>query len=198
MIPVMSDGDDLLRCLGALQRAQAAWLADLAATCSDKDIAFTEAFRRWQEQLTSTKLQVHRSESRLLHFVLTPQAREQHRLIRAPVGDDGHHAAKPWVRRLEPWFHDIHLSTTYRRLASLRDLDDEPVNADIITDFVLLAELAEQTAPILDRIANERDLATIQDLAFYHVLAPWRVRGLPAVHTVLGWLGETLTDEDDW
>ena len=196
----MSDGDDLLRCLGALQRAQAAWLADLAATCSDKDIAFTEAFRRWQEQLTSTKLHLHRSESRLLHFVLTPQAREQHRNVPAatPTSDDDHHVAKTWVRRLEPWFHDIHLSTTYRRLARLRDLDDEPVNADIITDFVLLAELAEQTAPILDRIAHERDLATIQDLAFYHVLAPWRVRGLPALHAVLGWLGETLTDEDDW
>ena len=197
MIQTMSDGDDLLRCLGALQRAQATWLADMSATCSTKEVAFTETFRRWQEQLSSTKLQIHRSESRLLHFVLTPQAREQHRQVTIPADDD-YRPAKAWVSRLEPWFYHIHLNTTYRRLANLRDLDDEPINADIITDLALLAELAEQTAPLLDRMAHERDLATIQDLAFYHVLAPWRVRGLPALHAVLGWLHETLTDEDDW
>jgi len=193
----MSDGDDLLRCLAALQRSQAVWLADLGATCSGNEVAFTETFRRWQEQLTSTKLQLHRSESRLLHFVLTPQAREQHRNV--PAGnDDEHTLAKAWVRRLEPWFHSIHLTTTYRRLENLRDLDDEPFNADIITDLVILAELAEQTAIVLERIAHERDLGITQDLAFYHVLAPWRVRGLPALHAVLGWLHATLTDEDDW
>ena len=197
MLTSMPDGDDLLRCLAALQRAQATWLADMVAVCGSNDIAFIEVFRRWQEQLTSAKLHLHRSESRLLHFVLTPQVRDQHQSLRMP-SDDEYLAAKAWQRRLESWFHDIHLSSTYRRLENLRDLDNEPVNADIITDFVLLAELAEQTAPILTRIAQERDLRSVQDLAFYGVLAPWRVRGLPALHSVLGWLGETLAEEDEW
>ncbi len=197
MLGGMPDGDDLLRCLAALQRAQATWLADVAAVCASNDIAFTGVFRRWQEQLTSTKLHLHRSESRLLHFVLTPQIRDEHKSLRIPTDDD-YLVAKAWQRRLETWFHEIHLSSTYRRLESLRDLDNEPVNADIITDFVVLAELAEQTAPILTRMAQERDLRITQDLAFYGVLAPWRVRGLPALFSVLGWLGETLGDEDDW
>jgi hypothetical protein len=197
MLNDMPDGDDLLRCLSALQRAQGAWLADLAGVCATTDVAFTEVFRRWQEQLTSTKLHLHRSESRLLHFVLTPQVRELHQAARIAVDDD-YALAKTWQHRLEAWFHDIHLETTYRRLENLRDLDNEPVNADIISDLVTLAELAEQTAPILVRIAAERDLRTTQDLAFFGVLAPWRVRGLPALHSVLGWLAETLSEEDDW
>lgn len=167
------------------------------ATCDEGDAAFAEAFRRWQELLTSLKLHLHRSESRLLHFVLTPQARAAHRDVPV-VGDDAHRAAKIWQRRFAHWFDGIHLTSTYRRLERLRDLDGEPVNADIITDLLLLAELAEQTAPILDRIARERDLASAQDLAFFGVIAPWRVRGLPALQTVLGWLAETLADEDDW
>ena len=63
MLPNMSDGDELLRCLAALQRAQAAWLSDLATTCHDADAAFAPAFRRWQEQLAH--LQWHPDESGL-------------------------------------------------------------------------------------------------------------------------------------
>ncbi len=197
----MSDGDELLRCLAALQRAQAAWLSDLATTCHDADAAFAPAFRRWQEQLAHLQWHLHRGESRLLHFVMTPQARVAHQdppVLPDADHADEHAAAKRWQRRLAAWFAEIHLATTYRRLENVRDLDGEALNADIITDLVLLAELAEQTAPVLLRIAHERNVATAQDLAFYGVIAPWRVRGLPALHAVLRWLSETLIDEDDW
>ena len=192
----MPDGDDLLRCLAAFQRTQATWLDDLAATCPH-DPSFTAAFRRWQEQLTQAKLHLHRSESRLLHFVLTPQAAAVHRNASGSA-DPTHAAARAWRNRLGDWFSTIHLDPTYRRLENLRDLDAEPVNADIITDLTTLAELAELTAPVLARIADERDLGSAQDLAFFGVLAPWRVRGLPALHDVLRWLAETLSDEGDW
>ncbi len=192
----MSDGDDVLRCLAALQRSQATWLADLAATCPH-DPAFTDAFRRWQEQLTQVKLHLHRSEGRLLHFVLTPQAAALHREVRSP-DDPGRTIARAWRNRLQEWFATIHLDPTYARLESVRDLASEPLNADITTDFMILAELAELTAPVLERIALDRDLGSAQDLAFFGVLAPWRVRGLPALHDCLRWLAETLSDEGDW
>lgn len=192
----MSDGDDLLRCLAAFQRSQAVWLADLGTTLGG-DQAFAAAFRRWQEQLTQAKLHLHRSEARLLHFVLTPQAAHLHRDVPGR-DDDDHTRARIWRARFDGWFTGIHLDRTYRRLESCRDLDAEPLNADIVTDFATLAELAERTAPVLDRIAHERDLATTQDLAFYGVLSPWRVRGLPALHDCLRWITETLTEEGDW
>ncbi len=192
----MPDGDDLLRCLAALQRSQAAWLADAAATCP-QDPAFTAAFRRWQEQLTQLKLHLHRSEGRLLHFVLSPQAAAVHREVHSP-DDPGRAIARAWRHRLQEWFATIHLDSTYMRLDNVRDLSTELVNADIITDFTTLAELAQSTAPILDRIAIDRDLGSAQDLAFYGVLAPWRVRGLLALHDCLRWLNETLSDEGDW
>lgn len=192
----MPDGDDVLRCLAALQRSQATWLADLSATCPH-DPAFTDAFRRWQEQLTQVKLHLHRSEGRLLHFVLSPQAAALHRDVRG-AEDPGRTIARAWRHRLQDWFSTIHLDPTYARLESVRDLSSEPVNADIITDFTILAELAEQTAPVLERIALDRDLGSAQDLAFFGVLAPWRVRGLPALHDCLRWLAETLSDEGDW
>ena len=191
----MPDGDDLLRCLAALQRTQATWLADLGTTLTG-DQAFTAAFRRWQEQLTSTKLHLHRSEDRLLHFVLSPQA-DPHRDVSPPPAAD-HGLARTWRKRFDAWFATIHLDTTYRRLENCRDLDAEPVNADIVTDLSLLAELAEQTAPVLIQIAESRDLARAQDAAFYGVLAPWRVRGLAPLHESLRWLSETLADEGDW
>ena len=192
----MPAGDDLLRCLAAFQRSQAAWLEDLHATLPG-DQAFTAAFRRWQEQLTQAKLHLHRSEARLLHFVLTPQAAHLRRNV--PAGDEhDHRIARTWYARLDAWLAAIHLDGTYRRLESCRDLDAEPINADIITDLAALAELAELTAPVLDRIARERDLGTAQDLAFYGVLSPWRVRGVPALHDALRWMSETLSDEGDW
>ena len=193
----MPDGDELLRSLAAFQRCQAAWLADLDQTLSGSDPAFTAAFRRWQEQLAQAKWHLHRSEQRLLHFVLSPQAADLHRDVSVPEEDD-HAVARAWRRRLDAWFESIHFDTTYRRLDNCRDLDAEPINADIVTDLCRLAELAELTAPLLDRLADERDLTAIQDLAFYGIISPWRVRGLPPLHDTLRWLAETLSDEEDW
>ena len=191
----MPDGDDLLRCLAALQRSQAGWLADVATTVGE-DPAFAPAFRRWQEELTQTKLHLHRCEARLLQFVLNPQT-DLHREVEVP-SDDEYHAAHAWRRRLDAWFDLIRLDRTYRRLDHCRDLDAEPMTADIVTDLTTLAELSEQTAPVLARIAKDRDLAAVQDLAFYGVLSPWRVRGLPALNDVLRWMSETLSEEDEW
>jgi hypothetical protein len=191
----MPDGDDLLRCLAALQRSQAGWLADVEATVGE-DPAFAPAFRRWQEELTQTKLHLHRCEARLLQFVLNPQA-NLHRETETPHDDD-YRSAHHWRRQFDGWFELIRLDRTYSRLDHCRDLDAEPVTADIVSDLTTLAELATLTAPILNRIALERDLAAVQDQAFYGVLSPWRVRGLPALNDTLRWISETLTEEGDW
>jgi hypothetical protein len=167
-----------------------------AGATVDEDPAFAPAFRRWQEELTQTKLHLHRCEARLLQFVLNPQT-DLHRDIEM-AADADYHSAHSWRRRFDAWFDLIRLDRTYRRLDHCRDLDAEPMTADIVTDLTTLAELAEQTAPILTRIAQGRDLAAVQDLAFYGVLSPWRVRGLPALNDVLRWISETLTDEGEW
>jgi hypothetical protein len=191
----MPDGDDLLRCLAALQRSQAGWLADVAATAGE-DPAFAPAFRRWQEELTQTKLHLHRCEARLLQFVLNPQTSLQREVV--VPSSDGYRSAHSWRRRLDAWFDLIRLDRTYRRIEHCRDLDAEPITADIVTDLTILAELSEQTAPILTRIAQDRDLAAVQDLAFFGVLSPWRVRGLPALNDTLRWISETLSEEGEW
>jgi hypothetical protein len=189
--------DDLLRVLAALQRSQATWLEDLRTTTTSGDPAFADAFRRWQELLTMMALQVHRAETRLLDFVLAPGAS----LVQQDGGagtPESRDAARQWAGSIIGWFTRIHLDPTYLRIERLRDLDQDPLPADIATDLATLAELAETTAPVLERLARERDLATLQDAAFTSILAPWRIRGLPALHTVQAWLRETLEDEGDW
>lgn len=188
--------DDLLRVLAALQRAQATWLEDLRVTTAG-DPAFAGAFRRWQEELAMVALQIHRAETRLLDFVLAPGAS----LLPHDGGigtPEDREAARRWAGFVIGWFTRIHLDPTYLRVERLRDLDQDPIPADISSDLATLAELAETTAPLLARLAQERDLPTLQDAAFTGVIAPWRVRGLPALHTVQTWLRETLEDEGDW
>jgi hypothetical protein len=189
--------DDLLRVLAALQRSQAAWLEDLRTVATAQDPAFAAAFRRWQEELAMVALQVHRAEARLLDFVLAPGAS----LLPADGGPgtpEDRTSARRWAGLLTGWFTRLHLDGTYLRVERLRDLDQDPLPADIVTDLATLAELAEATAPVHVRLADERDLAILQDAAFTGIVAPWRVRGLPALHTVQAWLRETLDDEGDW
>jgi hypothetical protein len=187
--------DELLRALAALQLSQARWLADMGEACGG-DPAFAEAFRRWQEELTMVKLQLHRVEGRLLNFLLVAQddGRRETRIRPA----DGRAAAAAWRARLEAWFTRIHLPTAYRRLDSTLDLDQEAVTGDIITDLSALAETVEVTAPALAELAATRDLSSLEETAFFRVVAPWKRTGLPALLDVLRWLSETLYEAEDW
>ncbi len=201
MPDALAAGDDLLRTLAALARCQATWLADAHETLPPEgageggDPAFAAAFRRWAEELTAVRLHLYRAESRLLHFVLA--AAELHR---EPTCDlvDGRGIHRRWRMRFSGWFTQVHLTSTYRRLDALRDLDAEPVNADLVTDLATIAEVAESTAGVLGRIAEERDLSTVQDLAFYRVLTPWRLAGRTALDQSLRWFDETLAETEDW
>lgn len=186
--------DELLRALSALHLAQGRWLSDLGEACAG-DPAFTAAFRRWQEELTMVKLQLHRVEGRLLHFLMSaqPATREPR-----PRSVDPREAAATWRLRLEAWFAHIHLPSAYRRIDSALDLDQEAVTADIITDLAALAETVEVTAPALAEIQASRDLAALESTAFFRVVAPWKRTGLPALFDVQRWLTETLQEQEDW
>ncbi|MBA2481603.1 MAG: hypothetical protein H0V44_13135 [Planctomycetes bacterium] len=188
--------DELLRALAALYLSQSRWLADIGDACHSGDAAFAACFRRWQEELTMVKLQLHRAENRLLHFVMAPQESRERREARA-LEVDGREIARLWRLRLEDWFTRIHLSTSYRRLESAVDLDQEATTGDIITDLVALAEVMEITAPHLVELARERDASLLEETAFYRVIGPWRRLGVPALHEVLRWLSETLGEQED-
>jgi len=187
--------DELLRALAALQLSQTRWLTDLNEACAG-DPGFTQCFRRWQEELAVVKLQLHRVEGRLLHYLLTSRydlPRESH--ARLP---DGRAAATALRGRLEGWFTRIHLPSAYRRLESVVDLDQEAVTADIITDLAALAETVEVTTPALLEIQVSRDLSSLEATAFFRVVAPWKRLGLPALLDVTRWLSETLYEQEDW
>jgi hypothetical protein len=194
----MSEGpaaDELLRALAALQLSQRRWLEDCRDACAG-DPAFASVFRRWQEELTMVKLQLHRVEGRLLNFLLVAQDLAH----REPRGRavDGRAAAAEWRERLEGWFARIHLPTAYRRLDSALDLDEEAVTGDIITDLAGVAETIEVTSPALVELAATRDLQALEETSFFRVVAPWKRTGLPALHDVLRWLSETLYEAEDW
>ncbi len=188
--------DELLRALGALQLSQHRWLADLGEVLAG-DPAFNECFRRWQEQLTMVKLQLHRTEGRLLHYLPAALSREP----REPRGRGPaipRALAATWRTRLEAWFTRIHLPTAYRRLEDPLDLDQEAVTADIITDFASLAECAESTLPALDELRTTRDAASLESTAFFRVVAPWKRLGLPALLDCQRWIAATLAEQEDW
>src|SRR3954468_9904838 len=170
--------DELLRALAALQLSQSRWLEDVGIACLG-DSAFADAFRRWQEELTMVKLQLHRVEGRLLNFLLVAHDAGRRETRIRPV--DGRAAAAEWRVRLEAWFAHIHLPTAYRRLDSALDLDQEAVTGDIITDMAALAEAVEVTAPALAELAATRDLSALEETAFFRVVAPWKRTGLPAL-----------------
>lgn len=183
---------DLLRSLGALQRVQALWLADLGQAANDP--SFVGAFRRWQEELTLVKLCVHRAENRLLHYLIGGGAREWREYHRDDL--DPRAGTALWVERLNAWFLSHRVETSYRRLGSTIELAEEAVTADIVTDLAAVAACAESTMPAL---AHARVVAAgqLDDLAYYHVVAPWRRHGLPAALDVLRWLAEILREHEE-
>jgi hypothetical protein len=187
--------DDLLRALAALQLAQTRWLTDLDQACHG-DHAFTASFRRWEEELTVVKLNLHRGENRLQHFLLAPREDAEPRHNRQSVVD-GRAIARQWRRQLEDWFARNHLASAYRRLGSVLDLDEEASTGDIITDLATLAEVVAITTPALQEIAATRDVALLEDRAYFGVIIPWNTLGRPALHDVLRWLSDTLAEEAD-
>jgi hypothetical protein len=189
---------DLVKALGAIQRAQTVWLVDLGQVAQG-DPSFIAAFRRWQEQLTSLKLFLHRAESRLLHYVVSDDRHEPWKEFAAPGPNAGDRRAIAgrWTDKLVDYFRTIHIDTRYRRLTSTIDLDEECATADIVTDFVAVAEVCETTMPALSSLQQQSEPACLEDLAFYHVISPWKQRGVPALLDVLRWLAEILREHDE-
>lgn len=198
----MNDGldresDDLRRSLDALGRSQARWLRDLASTCTG-DPRFLDAFRRWHEGLALIRLHLLRTEQRLLHLLLVP---ELHRPAPGDLGPPPDPTAA-W-RELDPlvtgYLRSLRLETCYRTVDAPLDPQAEAVTRDAATDLVALAAVAQATAPVFAGLAHRRidDHRGLDDLAFFHVVCPWRRRGLPALSGALAWLGAVLAENED-
>lgn len=177
---------NLRRALGAVSRTQSLWLIELDQACRGEP-AFITAFRRWEELLTALRLHLLRVESRLLQHALAGHPPPAQEFAAPPC--DREEAARRWSERLGAWFQQLHIDPTYLRLASVLDPDQEPVTADITTDLAALAEIAETTMPAL-AASQDEDQSTLDDLAFFHVLGPWKNRGFAALDDALRWLGE--------
>lgn len=184
---------DLRRALGAVSRTQSLWLIEVDQACRGEP-AFITVFRRWEEVLTALRLHLLRVESRLLQHVLAGHHAPSSTF--AAPQFDREAVARHWTDRLSAWFQDIHLDPTYLRLASVLDPDQEAVTADITTDLATLAEIAESSMPAL-AASQDESCATIEDLAFFHVLGPWKNRGFSALDDVLRWLAEMAREHHE-
>jgi len=185
------------RALGGLRQAQESWLEDCFHVCED-DSAFTTTFRRWEEQLTIIKLYLHRAEARLLHFVNAVPLGEP-AIDLPPTGTlRRSELALLWRTRFERYFTANHLDSTYRRLDNALDHDQEAMTADIITDLTQLAEMSQQTSDAIAALDLTADTATLEEIAFYRVISPWRTHGQAALMDVLRWLAETLREQEEW
>ena len=186
---------DLIRALEAIRRTQARWLEDVRQLCRG-DPRFLDAFRRWEEQLTLLKLHLHRAEQRLLHFLMVPEDRRPWREFPG-LESDAQATYQHWMRTVAPYFRQLHIETTYRLLASILDPCEEAVTADIITDLVAVCETAETTGRALEHFHKEGHTGLLEDLAFYHVLSPWKQHGMPALFDLLRWLHAILAEHEE-
>lgn len=195
-MPSDAAGPTLLDALVALDRAQAEWLADLRAVLPG-DTACTAALVRWEGHLTELKRCIHRAEQRLLGGLMGAVPLP---IATSPVEDLAaiRDRWRRWRASFEGWFGGLHLVTTYRRLESCLDLDQEAVSADAVTDLATLAELAETAGAALASLPPIPSHAELEDLAFYRIIAPWRIRGMPALLDMQRWVSETLRERDDW
>ena len=189
--------DRLGRALGGLRQAQENWLEDCFNACQD-DPAFTTTFRRWEEQLTVIKLYLHRSETRLLHFVTAVPLGEPATDLPPPGPLRRTDLAHLWRTRFESYFTDRHLDSTYRRIDNILDHDQEAITADIITDLTQLAETAQRTTDAIAALDLTSAPSTLEEVAFYRVISPWRTNGQTALMDVLRWLSETLREQEEW
>jgi len=187
---------DLARALEAIRRTQRRWLADLEQAC-DGEPRFLDAFRRWEEQLTLLKLQLHRAEQRLLHYLLLPEDRRPWRELPGPA-PSSQETYQRWMHRVGPYMRSLHIDSSYRRVAHVLDPQEEAVTADVVTDIVALAELAQSTCAALDRLQSDAAADCLQDLAFFHVISPWKQLGMPALFDVLRWINAFLGEHDEF
>lgn len=189
-------GNLLIDALVDLDRAQAAWLHDLRVVLPG-DMACMTALARWEAQLTHVKFCLHKAELQLMGGLMgslpLPDAAVHHEDLEAI-----RLRWKSWRDGFETWFDGLHMPTTYRRLSSCLDVDQEAVNADAVTDLATLAELAETASIALASLAKNPSRAELEDLAFYHIIAPWRNRGIPALLDMLRWISEMVREQSDW
>jgi len=189
-------GTDLVRSLSAIGRTQRRWLADLQLVCAERDPCFKQAFRRWEEWLTLIKLHIHRAEGRLLHYLLVPEDQRPWRDLPGPQ-PERQRSWRRWYDLVAPYLRELHLDTTYRRLADIRDPTSEAINADIVTDLVAVAEVAESTNLALAQVSEAGRHSALEELAFFHILSPWKQQGLPALFDLLRWLHAFLAEYDE-
>ena len=170
---------------------QALWLDDVDQTIAAADPCFVAVFRRWECRLSALKLALHRADQQVrpviaavgIHGPLRP----------APVIDRAA-SFRRWNRALVDYTHGLRLPTVYRRLADITDLEQEATTADVVTDLVALAVLAETTGVAL----RSGDGVVLDEVTVFHqVLSPWRQEGLPALFDVLRWLHALLAAEDE-
>jgi|GEM_PF-4998832 len=180
-------------CLAAIHRTQSLLLVDWDQTCRG-DTGFLSAFRRWSELLAAVRLHVLRAETRLRHVVDSGRGLASFQ----PLPGDRERLAARWIVRFTEWFSCVRIDPTYRHLDSILEGDTDPVTADIVTDLAILAEVMEAAMPALGHLNDPVDETVLADLAFTHVIAPWRARGLAALHQVERWLDEMQGEHDDW
>jgi len=187
---------DLIRALAAIARTQQLWLEDLGEVCAGDDPRFQEAFRRWQELLAMLRLHLLRAEQRLLNYLLLP---DESRDRADHPGDASRYrdAHRRWDQRIQACFGPLHLDTRYRRIDRVLDLDDDGIVADVTTDLANLAALAESTGSSLDRVHEAEAGGFLQDLAFFHVISPWKIRGRRTLADVQRWLDEFLEEDEE-
>ena len=138
---------------------------------------------------------LHRAENRLLHFLAAPRPDRPQREFAAAV-PDRRDLGMRWTESFAGWFQLLHIETTYRRLPSVLELSEEALSADIVTDLAAIAETAEITMPPLAGAAAF-DESCIEDLAYFHVISPWKQHGMPALLDALHWLAEFLRENDE-
>lgn len=188
------ESTDLIRALSAIARSQARLLHDMEVV-STGDPQFLDAFRRWREWLTLLKLQIIRAEGRLLHYLLVPEElRPQRDFAGGPSRQRDSY--RRWDALIPPYLNALHIDTSYLRLADNRDLDGEVSIALMSTDLVALASLMETTQAALSYRPLEAGAPWLEDMAFYHVLAPWKVQGLRPLNDVLRWFDSFLAEMD--
>lgn len=187
--------DDLRQALAAQLRLQQRLLTDIRHTLDEPDPHFQDAFRRWEEQLSHLKWLFHRCERLLLHYLLVP---EQHRPWKELPGPriDHRPLLQAWQTPISHYFRLFHIDGTYRRLADPLNLTDEASTADVTTDLVAVCAMMDATSQSGSRVLDQIDDSQVEDLAFYHVVSPWKQRGLPALFDVLRWLHAYLSEYD--
>lgn len=193
--PAQPAATDLLRALMAIARNQGRFLADVERTCADHE-DYLPAFLRWQEWLTLLAVQIQRAQGRLRQYLSLPPGLRPWQELPGPALDR-HGAYRLWLGRLDPWLRRHGVDTRYRRVSEPLELDAEAVTADAITDLVCICELAESTGTALSRCHDLHITDHLEDIAFYHVLSPWRQHGQRALLDGVAWLAAIQAELGD-